>query len=389
MNNIFIIAGEVSGDSFAAELMSKIKEKQDTTFYGCGGQKMKDQGLHSIAEDNSLLSAIGYIEAIGFVFKHLKILNSLIKNIKKYNCNEVILVDHEVFNIIAAKKIRKAFGNTVKIYFYIAPRVSMWGAKSAPTIAKVCDAIFCYMQPDLPIYQKYTPESYYFGNPLAKRLKTFVPSKNFYEEHNLNRQHEYIAILPGSRKQEIKELLPVFIQTALRLHLERNSRFLLPIAHKDLTPLIEKTIKSFKAQHCIQIINDSALNIMSHCELGLVSAGTATLEAVMMKMYPIISYKVSEMTFKAIKSAEKLGDETLIGLPNVFLQQRIFPEILQFEVTYERLYQECLYYLNMSKEVKQYIMNDAYDRLYNTLGKIDSVDQVADYIIEHSRVFNG
>lgn len=389
MNNIFIIAGEVSGDAFAAELMSKIKEKQPVSFYGQGGQKMREQGLHSFSEDNSLLSAIGYLEAIRFIFKHWKALNSVVDQIKKTRCKHIILVDHEVFNILVAKKIRKKFKDSVKIYFYIAPRVSMWGSKSAPIIAKFCDAIFCYMQPDLPIYKQYNPNTFYFGNPLAKRLKTFVPKKNFHEEHGLNRHTEYIALLPGSRKQEIKELLPVFLKTALRLHLERGVHFLLPIAHKDLTHRIQQTINKFNVQHCVQIINDSSLNIMHYCRLGLVSAGTATIESVMMGMYPIITYKVSNITFKAIKHAEGLGDETLVGLPNVFLQQRVFPEILQFEVTSERLYNESTFFLNLSSELKQYIMNNACERLYDTLGRIDSVDQVADYILGDMKALYG
>lgn len=389
MNNIFIIAGEVSGDAFAAELMSKIKEKQQVNFHGYGGLKMQEQGLNTITEDNSLLSAIGYIESIRFLFKHWKILRSLIRQIRQSNCKHIILVDHEVFNILAAKKIRKVFKDSVKIYFYIAPRVSMWGAKSAPLIAKLCDAIFCYMKPDLPIYKQYTSKAFFFGSPLAKRLKTFVPKKSFYEEHNLERSTEYMALLPGSRKQEIKELLPIFLKTALRLHLERNIHFLLPIAHKDLVTHIQQAIKKAHVQHCVHIINDSALNIMSHCDIGLVSAGTATLEAAMMKMYPIITYKVSNLTFKAIKHAEGLGDETLVGLPNVFLQQRVFPEILQFEVTSERLYQESMFFLDMSVEIKQYIMTDVYEKLYDTLGRIDSVDQVADYILKDIRELHG
>lgn len=265
----------------------------------------------------------------------------------------------------------------------------MWGKKSAPLIAKLCDSIFCYMQPDLPIYQQFNSHSYYFGNPLSKRLKTFLPKKTFYEEHNLCRQTEYMAILPGSRKQEIKELLPIFLKTALRLHLERNIQFLLPIAHEDLTKDIQKAIKNAHVEHCVHIIEDSALNVMHHCNLGLVSAGTATVESVMMKMYPIIAYKVSNLTFKAIKNAEGLGDETLVGLPNVFLQQRIFPEILQFEVTSERLYQESIFFLNMSLELRKYIISDAYTRLYDVLGPIDNVDQVADYVIDDLRKIYG
>ncbi|MGL4676202.1 MAG: lipid-A-disaccharide synthase [Brevinema sp.] len=379
---VFIIAGEVSGDYFAAELMAQLKEQKPISFIGCGGSKMRTQGLNPIAEDNSLFSAIGYIEALGFVHKHWKILTRIITAIKKHQCKHIILVDHEVFNILVAKKIRKHLGNSVKIYFYIPPRVSMWGSKVTPVVAKLCDAIFCYMQPDLEFYQKYNKNSFFFGNPLAKKLKTFIPNKNFFSEHHLDPNNHYIALMPGSRRQEIKELLPIFLQTALRLHLERNIHFLMSIAHDDLRHQIQKIIDKTHVQHCVHIINDSGLNVMHYCELGLVSAGTITLEAVMVGMYPIITYRLSNMTFNFIKKSERLGNETLIGLPNVFLKQRIFPEILQFEVTTERLYQESIYFLDMNPEIKKYLMTNAQERLGDTLGSIHSTGHVADYIID-------
>lgn len=378
---IFIIAGEVSGDMFAAELMIQIKDQIPCQFIGCGGLHMKKQQLINIAHDNSLLSAIGIIEAIRFLFKHFQILNSIVPNIKKYNCKHVILVDHEMFSILAAKKIRKAFGASVKIYFFIPPRVSMWGAKQAPIIAGLCDALFCYMQPDLPIYKQYNKNSFFFGNPLAKKLKAFISDPRFYIKHNLDPNKQYIALMPGSREQEIKKLLPIFLKTALRLNIERNIDFLMSIAHKDLAEKINQEIKKAGVSYCVHIINDSSLQIMNHCSLGLVSAGTITLEAVMVGMYPVITYKVSSLTFKTIKKSEKLNDATLVGLPNVFLNARVFPEILQFEVNPERLYQESIFYLDMTSEMKQYLMTDAKEKLHDTLGSVDSIKNVADYVI--------
>ncbi|MDK2818775.1 MAG: hypothetical protein KFW21_04930 [Spirochaetota bacterium] len=378
---IFIIAGEVSGDIFAAELMTQIKDQIHCQFVGCGGIHMQKQGLINVSTDNSLLSAIGLVEAIRFLFKHSRILNSIVPNIKKNNCKHVILVDHEVFSILAAKKIRRAFGNSIKIYFFIPPRVSMWGAKNASMIAKLCDALFCYMQPDLPIYKKYNKNSFFFGNPLSKKLKTFISHPDFFIKNNLNPNKQYIALMPGSRNQEIKQLLPIFLKTALRLNVERNVDFLITLAHKDLAKKINQEIEKSGISYCVHLVDDSSLQIMSHCALGFVSAGTITLEAVMMGMYPIITYKVSDFTFKTIKKTENLNDETLVGLPNVFLNARVFPEILQFEVTSDRLYHEAIFYLDMAPEMKNYLMSDAKEKLNETLGSIDSIKNVANYIV--------
>ena len=379
---LFIIAGEVSGDMFAAELMNELKAQQDCSFVGCGGTNMRKSGLIPISKDNSLYSAVGLLEAGRFLLRQWRILRNIVPSIRQHHCKHVILVDHEVFSILAAKRIRKSFGNSVKIYFFIPPRVSMWGEKSASTVAELCDALFCYMEPDLPIYLQHNPNSFFFGNPLSCKLKTFISSNDFYKKHGLNPDKKYLALMPGSRKQEISKLLPSFLQVAKRLYDERNTEFLMTIAHEGLRKRIEKKIEALKLKDIVHLVNDSSLEIMNHCPVGIVSAGTITLESVMMGMYPVITYKVSNYTFNSIKTAEGLGDDTLIGLPNVFLQQRVFPELLQFEVTPNRIYKEVSYALDMDSKIFKSLMNHAKEKLSESLGSTQCIKMVAGYILE-------
>ncbi len=379
--NIFIIAGEVSGDNFAAELMSNMQKKSNVVFYGYGGQKMREQGLISPIKDNSLLSTVGYTESLKYLTQHLGALMNVVKYIKEYKCKYVIMVDHELFNIYAARAIRREFGNSVKIYYYIPPRVSMWG--SAKNTAKLFDALFCYMEPDLPLYLEHNSNSFYFGSPLAKKLKNHSSSPDFFIRNGLDPHKSYAAILPGSRKHEIRSLLPVFLKAAARLNIERNIYFLIPSAHKDLKPLISKAVKKARLEHCVYLVDDSGMEVMSHCSFGMLSAGTATLEAAMAGMYPIIAYKVSHITLNAIKRANGLNHLTMVGLPNVLLKKRVFPELLlSGEVTPERVYQESIYFLDMDREVREYLMHNVKTELSMALGDPDSVDSVADYIIK-------
>ncbi|MGL4388913.1 MAG: hypothetical protein ACRCTJ_05940 [Brevinema sp.] len=379
---IFIIAGEVSGDIFASELMSDINNIIPTQFIGLGGVHMCNQHLESLAEDNSLFSSIGILEATQFIFKHISMLSKIIPAIKKHRVKKVILVDHEVFCILAAKKIRKHFKDQVKIYFFIPPRVSMWGRKNTPLVAGLCDALFCYMKPDQSIYLEHNQNSFYFGNPLAKKLKTFVPNPLFFTKHNLNSKIEYIALMPGSRKQEIEKLLPAFLKAAEKIHSEYQSEFLLTIAHDDLKQSILEIINKTSIAHTIHLIKDSSLEIMHHCDIGLVSAGTITIEAVMMKMYPIIAYKLSDFTFNALRKSENLHNDTLIGLPNVLLQERIFPELLQNEVNGDRIFEEFKTIKDFNAESFEYLINSVHTRLSDILGPIDSIKKVAQYIMK-------
>lgn len=391
MGKFFIIAGEVSGDMFAASLMKSMNRFQPCRFFGFGGVHMRKLGLEPLFDDNTLMSVVGLFEAWRFVLRQLKMLRSIVPFIKKNNISHVILVDHEMFSLLAAKRIRRAFGSSVKIYFFIAPRVSMWGRKVAPMAASLCDVLFCYMQNDVAIYRQYGGNALYFGNPLSQALKTFVNNPDFFIKHNLNPNKEYIAIMPGSRRQEIKTLLPVFLFAANRFHKETGAEYLMAVAHKGLRPYIEKEISSLQMEDIVHILDDSSLELMSHCRFGLLSAGTVTLEAVMMGVFPIIAYKVTSMTFKIIKKSENLDDDTLVGLPNVFLGQRFFPELLQWEVTSERIYQELEAVYKMSPALYEYTMKIAKDRLSHALGDINSIEKVAEYIIDDSagRIWQG
>lgn len=382
---VLIVVGEISGDIFASELMEEINKKQPCRFIGMGGKLMRESGLESICPDNTLRSTVGgFLEALPTIFSHLINLYKIVPTIRQHNIKHVILVDFELFSILAAKKIRKAFGKDIKIYFYIAPRVSMWGKKTAPVVASLADKIFCYMESDLDIYKQYTENAFYFGNPLKNRIINFKPDPLFGEKHNLSEHKQYMALMPGSRTQEINRMLDIFLSAARRLHIERNIEFLMSIAHPHLTDKIRSRIKKFNLEDAIHIIKvpNAHMEIMHYSSLGIVSAGTVTLEAVMMKMYPIICYKISEYSFQHIKKSENLSDDTLVGLPNVFLKEHIFPEILQSELTPERLYQESMYILDMKKELFHHLMENTYNQLNIALGNPDAVVDTADSIVD-------
>lgn len=384
MDKYFIIAGEVSGDMFAARLMDAIQKRRPARFFGFGGVHMRKAGLEALFGDNTLYSAVGFIEAWRFILKQFKMLRSIVPFIRENNISHIILVDHEFFSLLAADRIRKAFGPQVKIYFFIAPRVSMWGKQTAPWAASLCDALFCYMENDVPIYQQFGGKAFYFGNPLSEPLKTYTPDPDFFHKHGLDPKINYAALMPGSRRQEIKTLLPVFLKAAKRFNADTGTEFLMTVAHQGLFEAIKKELAAQKMEYIVHILPCRSLEIMSHCKFGLVSAGTVTLEAAMMGMYPIIAYKVSSFTFKTIKRSEDLADDTLIGLPNVFLKARLFPELVQWEVTQDRVFQELEAVFKMEPAVYDYTMTGAKSRLSDALGGIYCFDETAEYIVRDS-----
>ena len=208
MNNcIFIIAGEVSGDMFGANLVSKILAiNSQITFYGLGGDKMRQSGVELI-EHTDKLSVMGTFEVIRKIFFFKKLLKKTLNEIDKYNPKAIILIDYPGFNLRLAKKMEKS----IPIYYYIPPKVWAWRKRRINDIQKYVDEVFYIFPFEEEIYKKLNLKTEYVGNPLVE-----LTSK-INEESDANiswSKSKKVALLPGSRRQEIKIYSSYFLITS-------------------------------------------------------------------------------------------------------------------------------------------------------------------------------
>ena len=374
--SVYISAGEISGDQHGAELIRHLKATGDMDVYGLGGPQMQSAGMHPAFSDVSTLNTVGYVESFRFIGKKWRSLRASLNLIREKNIQNIILVDNQGFNLILAEKAKK---NGLRVFYYIPPRVSLWGAWNASKVAKQCDYILPFLTSDVPIYKRYTDHVFYSGNPVADKIAAFHKDKDFTSSlktlsGRLLKKPKLAGFFPGSRHQELRTLLPVFVRVASSLITEGYTP-VFSAAHSDFEKTIRIALERKGMANDSVLLNGSALDIMAESPVNIMASGTATLESALLGSVPLIAYKVSAITYMIGK---RLVTKQMIGLPNILLDKLVFPELLQGNMHPARILTE---FHRIENSIEQY--RPAFENLKKTIGPSGASQRAAEYIKEH------
>lgn len=353
----FVSTGEASGDLHLSYLVKSIRERyKNITFVGMAGEKSKKEGVE-ILQDIRELSIMGFIE----VFKKYKFLKQkaydYLEYIKDKQIKNVILVDYGGFNLKFLELLKNEIKD-IKIFYYIPPKIWIWGEKRVNKL-RLADYIMVIFPWEVDFYRKHNINAIYFGNPFT----------DFYEK--IERSGNKILLLPGSRKQEIKVMLPVFEKIICNL---KNDNFILKLnSNKDL-----KYIENLKRYNNLKIIIDEKLkDIVPDCKLSLATSGTVTLELALLGLPSIVVYKTTFLNYLIGKYILKVG---YISLPNLILNDEIFPELIQKDCEAK----------NIEKYMKKVLENlpEIENKIENMRKKIERktvVKNYADFLIKEGK----
>ena len=358
MKKILFIAGEPSGDQHAAPLISAIKKRMpELDAFGVGGPQMEKAGLrliHNITE----LSVIGIIEPIKNLPRLFKIRNDLLRHVEIEKPDAIVFIDYPGFNIRLAKKTKKLFPEIPVIYF-VSPQIWAWGHRRIHAIRRVVDLMLVFFPFEVDVYNKggkwvvendtISIKEHHFirksnmvvkcvGHPLTAKLKSFVPDNSFLNSINVPNDKCIIGILPGSRDNEIKKILPVMLQSAEKLR-EKNDDlfFIISCARPGLKNLIAEKIKEAGItdfDKFYRVVPESMYDIAYNSKLIIVTSGTAALETALMHKPVLVLYKANFITFCIGRA---LFSIPFINLANIIAGKRIVPEFIQHQMTPERI----------------------------------------------------
>ncbi len=324
MKHVMLVAGEASSDFHGACLAKEIFAlSPNIRITGMGGQAMAVAGVEVISGFSSL-SAIGIIEVLGKIPLGFKRLAEIVEYLKKNKPDVLVTIDFPEFNIRLGK-IASKMG--IPVVYYFPPTVWAWRKKRANTIAKYFKKVICVFPFEAEVFRKAGADVAFFGHPLLDIAKSSHSIEDIYHNLNLDPSRQVLGILPGSRKGEIKRLLPVMLESAGRL-IEKFPAIqpimvLAPtIKDSDIGPYIESI--SFK----LTLVRDNTYDALSICRLALISSGTATLEAACLGIPMIILYKLNWLTYLLGKLLIRIP---FIGLPNIIAQKEVVPELIQAE----------------------------------------------------------
>lgn len=370
---LYIIAGEASGDLHAANLMKALRKEDETIdFRFWGGDLMEKEGGKPVKHIRDL-AFMGFIEVVMNLKTILTNIRFCKSDIEAYQPDALVLVDYPGFNLRIAEWAKS---KGIKVYYYISPQVWAWKQNRVFKIKKSVDHLFAILPFEKAFFKKFDYDVEYVGHPLLDAIEQFrateIDSTSFRETNKLD-QRPIIAVLPGSRKQEIRVKLPLMLDA-----LESFDNYQIVIAG---APALDPDFYSpFITNDRIRIIHGETYNILNSAEIGVVTSGTATLETALFQVPEVVCYKGSSISYAIAKRLIKIK---YISLVNLILDREVVKELIQHECTASNIRREVeTIVIGGTKREK---MLAEFATLKKTLGEGGASRQVAQSILKTIR----
>ncbi len=366
----YIIAGEASGDLHGSNLIREIKNKDaDAEFRAWGGDMMKKEGAILVKHINEL-AFMGFVEVLINLSRILGNIKLCKKDILDYQPDCVIFIDYPGFNLRIAQFCRE---KGIKTVYYISPQVWAWNKSRVKKIRRDIDKMLVILPFEKEFYQQYNYSVDFVGHPLLDALKTHVAGEEFSaftSKHELP-DKKIIALLPGSRKQEISRMLPVMAATASHFP---QYQFVIAGTRAHTQAYYQSFLPG---KTNLPVIFGETYALLQHSHTALVTSGTATLETALIGTPQVVCYKAGHLSYHI---ARKLVDIKYISLVNLIMDQQVVREMIQEECNTKNLVSE-LKNLTENSDFRKTIIEN-YAILRQKLGGSGASEKAADIIVD-------
>lgn len=360
----YLIAGEASGDLHGANLIKQLKHLDTEANIRCwGGDKMSQAGGIIIKHFRDL-AFMGFVEVI----KNLKTIISNLKFCKKdisdFIPDVLVLIDYPGFNLRIAKWAKK---KGIKVVYYITPQVWAWHKSRVHDLGRHTDLLIVILPFEPAFFKRYGYTTLYVGHPLLDAIKDFNADSDTLNK--LDTEKPILALLPGSRKQEIKTMLPIMLEAAKHLPYQIVIAGAPAIDDHQYTDIIEKSLIRQKPI----IIRNQTYTILSIAAFAFVSSGTATLETALFEVPQVVCYKGNAISYQI---AKRLINLKYISLVNLIADKEVVKELIQNVLTAANLVTELKKLEITSTEIKA-----EYKKLKSLLGDTGASRRAAEAIV--------
>jgi lipid-A-disaccharide synthase len=332
---VLIVAGEASADLHGSNLVKEMKRLDPgITFWGVGGQNMDREGVR-ILVPSSEMAVVGLTEVLPRLHIITRTYYALKRILKEKRPDLLILIDYPDFNIRLARVAKRA---CVPVLYYISPQVWAWRKGRVKKIKRQVDRLAVILPFEETLYRQRGLNAEYVGHPLIDAIPPRLERREALKGLDIRDSYPIIGLLPGSRREEVRNLLPPMVQAVsiLQTHFP-NLQCLIPLASTISEDLIHDVLGKPPVE--TRVLRGKIYSILNACDFAFVTSGTATLETTIMQVPMVILYRVSRITYWIGRRVIKVP---YIGLPNLVAGAGIVSEIIQDEITPERLAREAL-----------------------------------------------
>jgi lipid-A-disaccharide synthase len=367
----YIIAGEASGDLHGSNLMKALsKEDANADFRFWGGDLMAEQAGSPVKHYRDL-AFMGFVEVLLNIRTILNNIKFCKQDILDYQPDALILIDYPGFNLRIAKWAKQ---KGIKVFYYISPQIWAWHSSRVHGIKAAVDRMFVILPFEEDFYKKYDYEVDFVGHPLLDVIKGLPRKDNFLEENRLGDQ-PIIALLPGSRKQEIERMLSTMLQIVPAFP---QYQFVIAGApSQDLSYYQQLISQSGHSTERVSFVSNQTYQLLLHAEAALVTSGTATLETGLFQVPQVVCYKGSWLSYYI---ARQLVNVEYISLVNLIMEKEIVRELIQQDFNAQELTKELQLILQPEKRAA---LKDAYQILRKKLGSSGASERTAKKMVQY------
>ncbi len=329
----YIIAGEASGDLHGSNLIKGIREVDPSAQIRCwGGDLMREAGAELVKHYKEG-AIMGFVEVVANLGKLSRNLRDCKEDVLSYNPDVLILIDYPGFNFRIAEFAKK---KGIRTFYYIAPKVWAWKEKRVHKLKEVVDRLFIIFPFEIDYFRKWGINAIYRGNPLLDSVDNYPLANETREEFaqrvGIDPLKKTVALLAGSRKGEIKYLLPRMIEVAKRYP---NYQFLMACAPSMEKEFYEGIIG--KSVGNIKLLFGQTYSILRNSDAAIINSGTASLEAALIGVPQVVCYGGNEISYQIAKRVVKLK---YISLANLIMDKGLFKELIQHDCTPDKISNE-------------------------------------------------
>jgi lipid-A-disaccharide synthase len=357
----YLIAGERSGDLHAGNLAKAIRKyDNEAVMRGFGGGYMKEAGVE-LAVHYDEIAVMGFLEVVMNLRKINRYIDRCKSDIASFKPDVIILVDFGGFNKRIAAWAKQ---NSFRTFYYISPKVWAWNQGRAWKLKATIDRMFVILPFEKDFYKKFDWDVDYVGNPVLDAVKSHVDSSDFRIRNGLVNDRPIVALLPGSRRQELKGVIPTLAEVVKRFPQ-------LQFAVAAIETLDKELYAPFNGLTNIKFIFEDTYNLLKNSTAAVVTSGTATLETALLKVPQVVIYKTSWVSYKIASAVIQVK---YISLVNLIADKQVVKELIQRDFTVDALSREVDALINTNRRAD---VLEEYDRIYNILDIGSASDNAA------------
>ena len=375
---VYLIAGEPSGDMLGARLMRALKSQDSSIeFTGVCGDNMEKEGMHSLF-DISDLAVMGLVEVIPSIPKVLRHIRETVQDIKEKKPDIVITIDSWSFSARVHKALRKQ-NIKVKQMHYVAPQVWAWKKKRAKTMYKYIDRLLTLFPNEPKYFTPYNLPTDFVGHPVVESSMINADSKDFISQYSIPEDKKIALILPGSRHNEVANLLPIFLDVVDELKkTNKDLYFVLPTV-KTVENRVRNILKQRNSDILVINTQQERYSAAQSASFAIAASGTVALELAIINVPHIIAYKAPALTAWLVRHISNIK---YVNLTNILLDKLIVPELLQDECNKENILKNVNLLLDKNSDLYK-TQEKGFDELRQNLGvgKVRPSQKAAEIII--------